>query len=396
MPPVRDYYEILGVSANATQEEIKKSFRTLVRKYHPDVHPDKALAERMFKQIHEAYRTLSDEDKRKVYDITRTKKSTDHSAPRVKPQPSGWYVQGNKPPGGTAARQKSAPSGSSYVKPESPEVKAAVNNAQFAFIRGRLGESERLCKEALKQHGNHSRLHVILGDIYKARRMPSEALDQYGLAVQFAPGDMEILEKFERLAANMGIKAVPGQPVPVRGRAGIVFAFMGWMAFLLITFFWLPYIRSLDPLIAAGSGFTLRGWGWEISIALAIQGFLLGSLLRAGKLFGHYDDELIFQTIREGMSRPLTAPIGLLLIGLSAIFFWAAAVIYLIMSWIQENESRSLRAAFLIVAAYVPVVALANPSLAVPIMWIGGNIVFVFLLIGWWTADLFQVSGSRK
>lgn len=395
MPPVRDYYEILGVSANASLEDIKKSFRTLVRKYHPDVHPDKAFAERMFKQIHEAYQVLSDEEKRKVYDVTRIRKAPTDQAPRVKPQPTGWYAQGNRPPGGAGGRPKSTTSGSGYIKPETPEVKSAVNSAQFAFIRGRLGEAERLCKEALKQHGNHARLHVILGDVYKARRMLSEALDQYGLAVQFAPGDMEVLEKFERLAANMGIRAQPGQPVPVRGRFGIFFGFLGWLVFFLNTFFWLPYIKSADPLIAAGGGFTLRGWGWEISIALAIQGFLLGSLLRGGRFFGHYDDELIFQTIREGMSRPLTAPIGLLLIGLSAIFFWAAAVIYLVMSWVQENESKSLRAAFLIVAAYVLIVALSNPALTTPVLWVGGNIVFVFLLLGWWVVDLFQAPGRK-
>ena len=121
MPPVRDYYEILGVSANASQEEIKKSFRTLVRKYHPDVHPDKELAERMFKQIHEAYRTLSDENKRKVYDISRTKKPSDIPPPRARPQPTGWHASGQKPPSGASARQGTAASGTGYIRPETPE-----------------------------------------------------------------------------------------------------------------------------------------------------------------------------------------------------------------------------------------------------------------------------------
>ncbi len=65
---LRNYYEILGVSKDATNEEIKKSFRRLARKYHPDVNPGNEDAEEKFKDINEAYDTLSDESKRLEFD----------------------------------------------------------------------------------------------------------------------------------------------------------------------------------------------------------------------------------------------------------------------------------------------------------------------------------------
>ena len=71
MAPTKDFYAVLGVASSSTQDEIKKQYRRLAAKHHPDKNPNDAKSAERFKEISEAYTVLGDAEKRKQYDEMR-------------------------------------------------------------------------------------------------------------------------------------------------------------------------------------------------------------------------------------------------------------------------------------------------------------------------------------
>ena len=105
MPDKRDYYEILGVSRDASLDEIKKAFRRLARQYHPDANPGDPTAEEKFKEINEAYAVLSDPEKRARYDAYGEVGSLDPGSPFAGIQDLFDMFFGTGRPRGTRARE---------------------------------------------------------------------------------------------------------------------------------------------------------------------------------------------------------------------------------------------------------------------------------------------------
>jgi DnaJ-class molecular chaperone len=103
----KDYYKTLGITKDASKEEIKRAFRKMARKYHPDVNPDEPKSGEKFKEINEAYSILSDDKKREIYDKFGVVEGDPSSYQQYRGSPGGFGGNG----GGSTYR---SPDGTTY------------------------------------------------------------------------------------------------------------------------------------------------------------------------------------------------------------------------------------------------------------------------------------------
>ncbi|NHJ22532.1 MAG: hypothetical protein EAX91_16415 [Candidatus Lokiarchaeota archaeon] len=122
----KDYYNVLGLEKGASKEEIKRAFRKLARKYHPDVNPDEGKSGEKFKEINEAYSILNDDKKREMYDKFGV----------VEGDPSSYQQWGGAPGGGRVHR---SPDGTTYYYSTS----GAPGNFDFGDIFGNFRNSNK-------------------------------------------------------------------------------------------------------------------------------------------------------------------------------------------------------------------------------------------------------------
>ncbi len=114
MAQKQDYYQVLGVKRGASQDEIRKAYRRLARKYHPDVNPGDKSAEEKFKQLSEAYDILSDAKKREVYDKYGVYSDNIRDVGRSAPAGGGFDFDWSVFSGGAEPNAPNAGSGSSF------------------------------------------------------------------------------------------------------------------------------------------------------------------------------------------------------------------------------------------------------------------------------------------
>ena len=361
----RSYYEILGLPRTSTQQEIKKRYRELARKFHPDVHPDKTLAQRAFVQIGEAYKTLADPLARRQYDASL---------------------------GPAAASTQAGPRPTQTRRQRFTEVDRLLAEAQLAFVRGKFNEASLICRKALNLNPRSARAHAVLGDINRVQGHTEKAIVEYGFAIQLDPNDQQSRIKMERLVREesdaMRRQSGP-RPTVIASAELLVGNMIGWgivfFLLLLISIFpGSPLVQFKDYLP------SLAKWSANLIFFLAADGALVGLLLSLNGLLGHPDDELMSQPVPLAVRRARSVPVGVAVMLLSVVFFYGAAAFYLLVAVVQEHASSSVMRVLGAVVGIVLLAAVMYAPARPEVLLFGGNVVFPAMVGGWYLGQFMK------
>lgn len=191
----RNYYEILGVSPKATTDEIKRKYREMARKFHPD-RPnvtDKAAGQKVFAQINRAYGVLSDPEKRAKYDATL--------------DPTSAAARATAPNGAPAA------STGPLTAAQSANVNRLVGDAETALLQNKLDNALSICQLVLKTDPRNAKALGFLGETFERMGKPTEAAAAYRHALQVAPSAL-LQAKLNRLQGGGGATGASRSPTP--------------------------------------------------------------------------------------------------------------------------------------------------------------------------------------
>lgn len=393
----KTFYDILGVPNTATTDQIKRRYRQLVRKYHPDVAEDKAAAKAAFIEIAEAYQTLINQDKRVIYDSSLWSQTLGARGNRPGSSPS------YKPPSASGTRPQSRPTSTqSRPRPQAQsntqqrsqgnrvgEANRFVAEAQTAFNRGQFRNAILASKEAQRLDPKNIQAHVILGDIYRIQGHVEEAISMYSVVVQLDPRNADVQAKLNRLTRQKTSARASTTTDERYTSLKLGINMIGWsmLAILLVYLSMNPgvpieWLRNNIPIVDT--------WSAELVAVLMIGSFIVGLLLSLNELVHPLDEELVFKSVRSPAPKAANYPLLLILVVFNLFSFYLASAVYILVGLVQECLSKTVLRALIFTFAIVLIAALIYPEGRAQVFWFGGNIALPSLLFGWMIGDMFR------
>lgn len=210
----KDYYEILGVPADADLEFIKRQYRILVRENHPDVAPDKEDAHARTLLIFEAWKVLSDPAERARYD---RKQHAASNAPQTNPKTTP--TRHDRAAGLSAEAMRKERMGQNFkhnrnVPTSNPRTRLLnlVFDAAQLYYQGNVGEAVTLCTRVMKSDPTNAEAPALLGDIYAEQNRRDVALLMYERAMRNQPNNMLYRQKWQAIKNGDVIPPAPQAP----------------------------------------------------------------------------------------------------------------------------------------------------------------------------------------
>ncbi|MFM7320091.1 MAG: DnaJ domain-containing protein [Armatimonadota bacterium] len=383
MAAVPDHYACLGVPESATLEQIKKRYRELARTAHPDVNPGDDGAARRFADVNDAYRVLSDPDKRRVYDAERSVAA--RSAARRATPPSGSTARPAQParPASSATTAPGRPSSPAQV-----EAERLVEAARNAFRQGRMSEAKLHATRALGYHSRSPAAHEILGDVHRQQGRIDDAFKHYTFCLQFDPRNPRVAERLDRLAreADWRRSRESGGRFP-RERRPLAMVLVNYFGYGSAGILSVVAALSKDP-IADKLQFGLVDSWTPLHLGLMVaSGFLLGATQSVAGTVRRLEDDFL---LSGGAGARGATPMGLLMFVLGALQFYVAALLHLATALFQETLHRSLVWTYGTVLAAMCAYAIGNDlATGQTLLW-GGNVIFVAHFFGRFLGDFFR------
>ena len=222
----RNYYEVLGIPPGASADQIKKKYRELARKFHPDVVQDKVLGQRLFTQINQAYSVLGDPERRVKYnDSLQNPAAMDTSVQQSAAQQAAAQQAAARNAAAQNAAPKASPApqaGAAAAAPsKSPQAFAEMlSRAENSIMAGKPVEARAFCVRILEADPRHIRALDILGDALVQMGKPEEAAEQYRKALQAAPSSL-IQAKLNRVSSAGTAPRPASAAAPISGGNGM-------------------------------------------------------------------------------------------------------------------------------------------------------------------------------
>lgn len=340
-----DFYAVLGVRPGATTADIRARYRQLVRAYHPDVAVDKLAAHEHFVRIVDAYRTLSDDQRRALYDRSRQ-----------------------------AAQQAVAAAQYSWEEElRRHSTDALIVTAELFFIRGQMRLGIEQCKRIIAQDPNSGAAHGVLGDFLRRVGARDEALHCYTMAAQLTGNPRLYERKIENLLKGQDEE----EEEPPRPATTVRIARAFGVAALILACVPFGLLLSMNDRDALWTAVFPAA---NVVMAATSCGFLVGCALALLRWLEHADEE-IFAVSFASSGGALPIGVWLLLTGLLS--FYLAIASYAVIAIFEEHVSWSVVKAFTASALLVTALAIVlSDHYAKVALW-GGNVVFPSLLVGW-------------